>query len=138
MKILFVCKSNAARSQMAEAFFTRYSRKHAATSAGVRTARYRREGVPVPRQVAEKMALVGIRMDGHRRKQLRKRMVDRADRVVVVMTPGQIRALLPKYVLRSSKVTYWTDVKDPQNPRERVAARDRIRTRVRSLIRELG
>lgn len=123
---------------MAEAFFARYSRKHAASSAGVRTARYHREGVPVPWQVAEAMERVGIRMDAHRRKQLRRRMVDEADRVVVVMTPGQVRALLPKYVVRSPKVTFWTDVKDPQNSRERVAARDRIRTRVRSLLRELG
>jgi protein-tyrosine-phosphatase len=138
MKVLFICKSNAARSQMAEAFLRRYSPQHQATSAGLRTARRRKVGSPVPWQVAEKMEWVGIRMDRHRRKQLRRPMVDEADRVIVVMTPGQIRALLPKYVARSGKVTYWTDIKDPQNDSERIVARDQLRKRVRELARRLG
>lgn len=138
MKVLFVCKSNAARSQMAEAFFRHYSRKHTGESAGVRTAYRRKVGYPVPWQVAEKMERIGIRMDRYRRKQLRPSMVTAADRVIVVMTPGQIRALLPKYVARSGKVTYWTDVKDPKNDTERIEARDQLRRKVRSLVRQLG
>jgi protein-tyrosine-phosphatase len=138
MKVLFICKSNAARSQMAEAFFDRFSRKHTAKSAGLRTARRKKIGYPVPWQVAEKMARIGIRMDQYRRKQLRAPMVAEADRVIVVMTPGQIRAMLPKYVARSGKVTYWTDVKDPQNDAERIAARDQLRRKVRDLVRQLG
>ena len=138
MKVLFVCKSNAARSQMAEAFLARYSRKHAGMSAGLRTAPRGKEGYPVPWQIAEKMERLGIRMDRHRRKQLRRSMVQEADRVVVVMTQGQIRALLPKYLARSKKVTYWTDIKDPQNDSERIVARDQLRRRVRELVRQLG
>lgn len=138
MRILFVCKSNAARSQMAEAFLARYSREHTGMSAGVRTAHRGKEGYPVPWQIAEKMGELGIRMDRYRRKQLRRSMVQEADRVIVVMTPGQIRALLPKYVARSRKVTYWTDIQDPQNDEARLVARDQLRRRVRDLVRELG
>jgi arsenate reductase (thioredoxin) len=138
MKVLFICKSNAARSQMAEAFLRRYSPKNDVQSAGLRTARRRKVGYPVPWQVAEKMERIGISMSRYRRKQLSSRMVAEADRVVVVMTPGQIRAMLPKYVARSGKVTYWTDVKDPQNDAERVLARDQLRRKVRNLARELG
>lgn len=92
----------------------------------------------MPRQVAEKMARIGIRMDRYRRKQLRREMVDDADRIIVIMTPGQIRAMLPKYVARQGNVAYWTDIKDPQNDAERVVARDRLRRKVRRLIDELG
>ncbi len=138
MKVLFLCKSNAARSQMAEAFLDHYSRRHTGESAGLRTARRGKVGYPVPRQIAEKMERLGIRMDRYRRKQLRSRMVAEADRVIVVMTPGQIRALLPKYVARSGKVTYWTDVRDPQNDAERIKARDQLRRKVRNLVRQLG
>jgi arsenate reductase (thioredoxin) len=138
MKVLFICKSNAARSQMAEAFLRRYSPKSDVQSAGLRTARRGKVGYPVPWQVAEKMERIGISMTRYRRKQLSSRMVAEADRVVVVMTPGQIRAMLPKYVARSGKVTYWTDVKDPQNDAERVLARDQLRRKVRNLARELG
>ncbi len=138
MKILFVCKSNAARSQMAEAFLAHYSRKHRGTSAGIRTARRGKEGYPVPWQVAEKMEKVGIPMDRYQRKQLRSAMVRSADRVIVILTPGQIRALVPKYLRRSSKVTYWNDIKDPQNDRDRILARNQLRRRVRALVRELG
>jgi arsenate reductase (thioredoxin) len=138
MKVLFICKSNAARSQMAEAFFDHYSRKHSGMSAGLRTAHRGKEGHRIPRQVAEKMERLGIPMHRYRRKQLRRSMVQAADRVIVVMTPGQIRALLPKYVARSEKVTYWTEIKDPQNDRERIVARDQLRRRVRALVRQLG
>ncbi len=135
--VLFVCKSNAARSQMAEAFLAHYSPAHVGMSAGLRTARRGKVGFPVPWQVAEKMERVGIRMDRMRRKQLRRAMVEKADRVIVIMTPGQIRALLPKYLARSEKVTFWTDIKDPQNDRDRILARDRLRQRVRRLALEL-
>ena len=138
MKVLFICKSNAARSQMAEAFLDHYSSKHVGKSAGLRTAFRKKVGYPVPRQVAEKMERLGIRMDRFRRKQLRRGMFDDADRVIVIMTPGQIRAMLPKYVSRSSKVTYWSDVKDPRNDAERIRARDQLRKKVRVLLGELG
>ena len=138
MRVLFICKSNAARSQMAEAFLRHYTRRHTAESAGLRTARRGKVGYPVPRQISEKMERIGIPMDQYRRKQLRHEMLDSADRVVVVMTPGQVRAMLPKYVARSGKVTYWSDIKDPQNDRERVRARDQLRRKVRALVRELA
>lgn len=123
---------------MAEAFFDRSSRKHLGASAGLRTADRGKEGFPVPWQVAEKMERIGIPMDRYRRKQLRRRMVDEADRVIVILTPGQVRALLPKYVAGSSKVSYWTDVKDPRNDAERLRARDQLRQKVRRLVSQLG
>ncbi|MFZ0890928.1 MAG: low molecular weight phosphatase family protein [Thermoplasmata archaeon] len=138
MKILFICKSNAARSQMAQAFLEVFSSKHVAESAGLRTAFRKKVGFPIPWQVAEKMERIGIRTDRLRRKQLRRRMVDEADRVIVIMTPGQIRAMLPKYLARSRKVTFWTDVKDPQNDVERIRARDQIRSKVKRLVSDLG
>jgi len=138
MKVLFICKSNAARSQMAQALLDHYAPQVATESAGLRTARRGKVGYPIPRQVAEKMGRIGIPMDRYRRKQLSRRMVTDADRVIVVMTPGQIRAMLPKYVARSGKVTYWSDVKDPKNDRERVRARDQLRRKVRNLVRQLG
>jgi protein-tyrosine-phosphatase len=138
MRILFVCKSNAARSQMAEAFLNHFTHKHVAVSAGLRTAFRNKVGFPVPWQVAEKMEQIGIRMVRYRRKQLHRRMVKEVDRVIVIMTPGQIRAMLPKYLARSRKVTYWSDVKDPRNDLDRIRARDQIRAKVKRLVRDLG
>jgi hypothetical protein len=34
-------------------------------------------------------------------------MVDNADKVIVILSPGEIRRLIPKYLKRSKKVAYW-------------------------------
>ena len=40
MKVLFVCNGNVGRSQAAEAYFNRLSKKNTAISAGINTEKY--------------------------------------------------------------------------------------------------
>ncbi len=137
MKVLFICKSNAARSQMAEAFFNNSSKTNKAISAGLKTAHRKKVGYPVPRQISEKMSRVGIDMSKYKRKQLTQKMVNGSDKVIVIMTKGQIRALLPQFVKKSDKVVYWDKVKDPKNDKDRITARNKIKKLVNALVKNL-
>ncbi len=137
VKILFVCKSNAARSQMAEAMFKQMCDEHEALSAGIRVAFRGKQGKPVPTQISSKMQEIGIDMSKMRRKQLTAQMVAEADKVVVIMTRGQCVALLPSYLKGSQKAVFWYNVRDPKNDSERYRARDAIVDLVENLVLQI-
>ena len=56
MKVLFVCKNNAERSQIAEAIFNRLSRGSSASSAGVEVDKEGEAGLPPGRVATELLA----------------------------------------------------------------------------------
>lgn len=106
MKILFVCKSNAERSPVAEAFFNAASRKNKAYSAGVMVKKERTKGWRPGRIVTELMLGLGYNLNKHRRMQLTKKIFDKMDRVIILFSDLH-KYPLPSYVKNSSKTEYW-------------------------------
>lgn len=118
MNILFVCKGNVGRSQMAEVIFnTLHTGKHRAFSAG--TVVFDKEGnsrhgqkigdMPEAEYVITCLKEFGF--DGVHlvREQLSPEMIARADKVIVMAEQDT----LPDYLKTSNKVEYW-EVENPK------------------------
>ena len=121
--VLFVCKHNAGRSQMARAFFERYGPEDVrAEAAGTEPAR---EIWPA---VVEVMHEVGLDLGGRKPKKLTVEMQQQAS-WAVTMGCGDACPYVP------STIEEW-DVPDPAGrPMEEVRAiRDQIQEQVRELI----
>jgi arsenate reductase len=76
MTILFLCRQNAGRSQMAQAFFERMAPDHQAVSAGSEPA------AAVHPAVIEVMKEVGIDLSDRVPRRVDRAMLDRADHVI--------------------------------------------------------
>lgn len=134
MKVLFICRANAGRSQMAEAFYNHLTGTNDATSAGVDLENSVKGNDPtVPDLVIEVMKEIGIDVSTKRRDVLTKEMVDAADRVVVITDQP-----MPEYVERSSKVERWLYIPDAvRTPIEfHREVRDRVREEVQKFVLE--
>jgi protein-tyrosine-phosphatase len=125
--VLFVCIHNAARSQMAQAFFNVMSAgRHRGISAGSQPADR------INPNAVRAMAEVGIDIGSARTKALTWKMVEAADLVVTMGCGEDVCPVVPM------EVVDW-GLEDPSGkPVEAVRAiRDEIRDRVRSLIADL-
>lgn len=130
MKVLFVCKSNVGRSQMAEAFFLSLAPEHEATSAGTHVSA---EGVPISEtadKVVKTMSSAGIDVSHNMSNQLTPEMVETADKVVVLNAPEE----LPDYLRNSPKLEIW-DVSNAAG--EGDAFYDHVRDLIREKISDL-
>jgi arsenate reductase len=76
MTILFLCRQNAGRSQMAQAFFERMAPEHQALSAGSQPA------AAVHPVVIEVMKEVGIDLSDRTPQRVEQAMLDRSDHVI--------------------------------------------------------
>lgn len=132
MKVLFVCKANVGRSQMATAFFNKMSKKHHAIGAGTHVGE--NEGKPIHEFVVNCMAELGYDLSKNTRKQLTPKMVEEADKIIVMND----REDLPDYVKNSPKVVFW-DVEDGKGKSYEFhcKSRDRIKTLVEKLVEEI-
>jgi arsenate reductase len=132
MKILFVCKGNHGRSQIAEAIFNNISGgKHIATSAGtkVTTEEKDRDGHKVSAPlIIEVMKELGIDVSEKIRNQLTPEMVEKADKIVVMAQPETI----PEYLKQSKKAIYW-EVPDPAG--QPIEFAREVRDKLNSLIK---
>ena len=141
MKILFVCKGNVGRSQIAEAFFANMSKHNSASSAGTDSRRVGVEGSRLGSgewNTLDAMREIGLDVSDKISKQLTPKMVEEADKVIVIMTAEESRRLLPEYVGRSGKVEQW-EIEDARNNRELTfAVRGIIKKRVEKLVLEIG
>jgi arsenate reductase len=109
MKVLFICRANAGRSQMAEAFYNALTNTNDASSAGVDLKNSVKGDDPsMPELVVEVMRERGIDVSQKRRKYLTLDMVDTADRVVAIGENYE----LPEYARTSPKLLRWTDIPD--------------------------
>ncbi len=141
MNILFVCKGNVGRSQMAEALFKQINNKHKVSSAGTTVVSKEGESrdgqmlkeIPEIEKVLMPLREKGIEIAENTRTQLTPGMVEWADKIVVTVESE----FIPDYLKNSSKVTYW-DVKDPKGTslEEHVVTMNQIGVLVRGFIEE--
>ncbi len=128
MTVLFLCRQNAGRSQMAQAFFERLAPGHQAISAGSEPA------AAVHSNVVQAMAEIGIDLSGRVPRRVDKAMLDRADHVISMGCDDPAVCEYP-----GRKVEDWS-LEDPSKMAiEGVRrVRDEIRARVEALVAKLG
>jgi arsenate reductase len=147
MEILFVCKFNVGRSQIAETFFNKFSRRNHAISAGINPYYIRKYGTKIseiPNEPAvEVMAKKGIDISKNKIKILNKKMIRKSDLIVVLMTKKRANRDLPKYVLNSEKLRFW-EIKNVSGRQTHLSMykahcknRDKIQLLVKRLVGEL-
>ncbi|UZE93822.1 MAG: arsenate reductase ArsC [Candidatus Pacearchaeota archaeon] len=129
-KVLFVCKGNVGRSQMAEAFYSHLVGR-GAYSAGIKAVT---ELVHPPEDVVDIMLEENIDLSNQIIKKLNEDMVRKADKVIIMCKKEIYPSYLNNY---SNKVLYW-NIKDPRymNTDERRKIRDIIKEKVLSLNRK--
>lgn len=143
MKILFICRANVGRSQMAEAIFNKLAEgRHTATSAGtlcVNSEGKSREGImlkdiPGAEKVIDVLKEIDIDATHNVCNQLTPEMLDAADKAVVMAENETI----PDWLSKSEKFIYW-DVADPKKQSVEFTrnTRDQIRGLVEGLIETL-
>ena len=107
MKIVFVCKANHGRSQLAEALFNNLAKgKHTAISAGTKVIRedVNKEGQTIsdPNIIAV-MKEMGIDVSKNVRNQFTPEMLNIADKVIVMSEPENT----PSFLSQSNKAVFW-------------------------------
>src|SRR3989344_3056501 len=114
MKVIFVCKANQGRSQLAEALFNNLSEgKHTAISAGTKVIREdaNREGQTISDQnIITVMKEEGVDVSRNVRNQLTPEMLKEADKVIVMSEPENT----PSFLSQSEKAILW-NVPDTYN-----------------------
>jgi len=127
MTILFLCRQNAGRSQMAQAFFERMAPEHQALSAGSEPA------AAVHPAVIEVMKEVGIDLSDRTPRRVDQAMLDQADHVISMGCDDPAVCAYP-----GRKVEDWS-LEDPSGkPIDEVRRiRDDIQYRVQALALRL-
>ncbi len=134
MKVLFVCKGNRGRSQLAEAIFNSLTKKHKAISAGtVAKNAGQKIKIGAPRTVRV-LKEIGIDISNKKAKKLNKKMVSVADKIIVFCD----RRTWPDYLLKSNKVETWIS-KDTMymSYKERRAFRNNTKRKIQNLLKKL-
>ena len=128
--ILFVCVGNSCRSQVAEG----YGRAWGSSVMNVKSAGTHAIGTISP-EIREVMAEAGIDISGQHPKKLTPKLVNWADRVIVL--GGSPELLFPD-LLRDKVVAWPTPDPFGQGVEEARQVRDLIKSRVTDLIIDLG
>lgn len=135
MKVLFVCRSNVGRSQMAMEFYNQLCPGDA-TSAGTMVdipgQKLKERGPAV--EVVLAMKELGIDMSENIRRQLKPDMLTQYDKVVVLAEPESI----PEYLRKAPNVEIW-DVEDARGKTVEQAKviRDQIKEKVEELAKRI-
>ena len=104
MKILFVCRGNIGRSQIAEEFFRKYS-KHHVSSAGTKADKNGKKvkDIPLAKDTIQAAKENDISIAEKDIKQLTEKMVKDADKIIVMAE----KETFPKFLLNGKKVIIW-------------------------------
>ena len=144
MKVLYVCRGNLARSQVAQTLFNKLSGK-ASTSAGIHVDEIVARTNPPSRMLKHSpagLSLVipyveqeGVDISENLRKQLTPEMVQEADKVIVMAEEDT----WPDFLSNSDKVVFW-DIPDLPglDLDEARPIFEEVKRRVQELIREIG
>jgi protein-tyrosine-phosphatase len=111
MRVLFVCRANTGRSQMAEALFNKITGLKsfsAGTKVDIESQKIIDRG-PLVEPVIRFMKKEGIDVSENVRNQLSENMLKNFDKVVVMAEPENI----PEYLINNPKVEFW-EIKDPK------------------------
>ena len=131
MKVLFICKANVGRSQIAEAIFNNLSKEHSAFSAGLNPGKWEGKNISSAQNVISCMNEIGYNINNKISKKIKKDMVEQADKVIVI---GE-RDNWPTYLV-NNKVEYWEieDAKELSLEFHR-KIRDQIIVKVKELLK---
>ena len=143
MNILFLCRGNVARSQMAAALFQEFSdsgdectvksagTKLSGPEASIKSLR------PKTNNVIESMQEIGVDISEKTREEVTPEMISWADKVFLVLNSE--KDPIPEFVTDHSDVTVWEtqDVKEKSIDFTR-QVRDEIKRKVKSLVEENG
>ena len=135
MKVLFICRANVGRSQMAEAMFNNLTKAHIASSAGLNPPQnWEGEKLSKTKFVAPCMAEISIDVSEKISKKITEPMVIESNKIIVI---GE-RENWPSFLLNSGKVDYW-DIADPDTGGMDLhrTVRDQIKSKVNLLIKDL-
>lgn len=112
MKILFVCRGNVGRSQMAEGLFTKAMPQHDVVSAGTKLSGPEQslESLMPDNPVVAVMAEIGVDMSKSIRKQVTPEMAHDADKIILVVDEHDP---IPEYLAQNDKTITW-NVPDPK------------------------
>lgn len=138
MKILFVCRGNVGRSQMAEMIFRQLvNGKHSAQSAG--TEAMGSDGANLDgmllkdrassKHVIESLQEIGIDASNNFIKKLTSEMVEYADKIVVMVK----QEMIPEFLKGNSKITYW-NIADPDE--QTLEFHKQTRDKIKKLVKE--
>lgn len=136
MKVLFVCKWNMGRSQMAVELFNLYSKKNIGISAGTNT-------IPFSKQKLKDVAPLTVRVLQEKNIdisfknpiRLTKEIVHSVDRVVILTQRDDV----PNYLVGLNKVMYWNvEDGDGKDYSYHIQMREQIDTLIKELVREIG
>lgn len=135
MKVLFVCHGNSGRSQWAEAFFEKMSKKHTCMSAGVGVKKHNREG-KIPNLTSIKcMKQLGYDISKKKRKQVTPAMAAKADKIIMITKKSE----WPEYIKKKKDIRYWR-ILDPYGHDYATFCRlrDQLKKRIKALVAEIG
>lgn len=141
MKILFICRANVGRSQIAESLFNNLSKKHKAGSAGTKVKESDGQTIlsfakikPPAKNVIRVMSEEGINIENNIRKQVNKKMLNGYDKIIVLASKQEC----PDYLLNNSKTIFW-DIEDAAGKDYdfHIKTRDIIKKKIKELLIEL-
>lgn len=134
MNILFVCRANVGRSQMAEAIFNKLTKKHSAISAGLDPHKWENKSINEAKKVIKCMKEIGCNLKDKVSKRLTREIVENADKIIIL---GE-KENWPSFLKNSNKVEYW-EVEDPahKNLDGHRKTRDEIKLLINKLIRRI-
>ncbi len=135
MNVLFICRANAIRSQIAEAFYNHFAQEGKASSAGVDLINsIQGDDMQVPTMVCDLMSQHGIDTSCQKRDWLTEEMVRGADAVVILTDYA-----LPDYVKSAKRLVDWSDIPDIVSApkEEKSAVIKEIKKRVEELSKDV-
>jgi len=133
MNVLYVCRANIGRSQMAQGFHNKFA-KGKATSAGTHGIEH--EGKKLGELTRGALACQvmqeeGINIKDQKIKQLNKKSTDTIDKIITMVPKKQ----LPPYLAQDKRVMYWkiADAKG-KDYEFHIKTRDKIKQKVLTLL----
>lgn len=133
MKVLFLCRANIGRSQIANKLYDKITGEKS-IGAGAKVSE-ERQGMKVGEVVGAEnmipcMKDVGINLSKSEIKQVTPEMVNWADKIIIMTSKEN----LPDFILESKKLEFW-NVKDPKGTD--LETHRKTREQIKSLIQNL-